>query len=142
VTKPKLVVKKSEFVGGAPMESRVGVRDWKVIYPELGVDTKTLIVGIVEIEPGQHSPLHRHNCEEIYYVLGGCGEVETDSVRYPFEAGDAIFNPPNVPHRVWNTHDTETVRLLVVAGIMFVGLLPEWPTPSPYEILENNHEDH
>jgi hypothetical protein len=24
----------------------------------------------------------------------------------------------------------------VVAGIMLVGLLPRWPTPTPYEILE------
>ncbi len=132
----KLVVKKSEFVGGAPMEVRAGVRDWKVIYPELGVDTKTLIVGIVEIEPGQHSPLHRHNCEEIYYVLNGTGEIESEGERHPFEAGDGVYNPPNIAHRVWNTHPTETLRLLVVGGIMFVGLLPEWPTPSPYEILE------
>jgi hypothetical protein len=36
---------------------------------------------------------------------------------------------------VWNT-GTETVRLCVVGGIMFVGLVPTWPTPSPYEILE------
>ncbi|MGQ9887277.1 MAG: cupin domain-containing protein [Aggregatilineales bacterium] len=132
----KLVVKKSEFVGGAPMEVRAGVRDWKVIYPELGVDTKTLIVGIVEIDPGQHSPLHRHNCEEIYYVLNGTGEIENEGERYPFEAGDGVYNPPNSAHRVWNTHPTETLRLLVVGGIMFVGLVPEWPTRSPYEVLE------
>ena len=30
----------------------------------------------------------------------------------------------------------ETLRLLVVAGIMLVGLLPRRPTPTPYEILE------
>jgi hypothetical protein len=28
------------------------------------------------------------------------------------------------------------VRLCVVAGIMLMGLLPQWPTPSPNEILE------
>lgn len=131
----KLIVKQSEFIGGAPMESRPGVRDWKVIYPELGVDTRTLIVGIVEIEPGAHSPLHRHNCEEIYYVLQGWGEIESAGEFHAFTAGDAVFNPPNIEHRVWNRSD-ETVRLLVVGGIMFVGLLPTWPTPSPYEILE------
>ena len=30
----------------------------------------------------------------------------------------------------------ETLRLLVVAWIMLVGLLPRWPSPTPYEILE------
>lgn len=132
----KVVIKPSEFIGGAPMETRPGVRDWKVVYPETGMPTQTLIMGIVEIDPGQHSPLHRHNCEEVYYVLQGRGEIESDGVRYPLEAGDAVLNRPNVPHRVFNTDDRETLRLLVVAGIMFVGLLPEWPTPSPYEILE------
>ncbi len=132
----KVVVRKSEFVGGAPMEARRGVRDWKLIYPETGVETKTLIMGIVEIPPGQHSPLHRHNCEEVYYVLGGRGEVESDGERFAFEAGDAIYNRENSAHRVFNTGGAEPVRLLVVAGIMFVGLLPRWPTPGPYEILE------
>jgi quercetin dioxygenase-like cupin family protein len=129
----KVVVKKSEFLYGAPMEARPGIRDIKVIYPETGMRTKSLVVGIVTIEPGAHTPRHRHNCEEIYYVLEGRGEVESDGVRHPFEAGDAVLNRENVYHRVYNTGD-ETLRLLVVGGIMFVGLLPQWPTESPYEI--------
>ena len=132
----KVVVRQAEFLPGAPMESRPGVRDWKCIYPETGVDTRTLIMGIVEIPPGQHTPLHRHNCEEVYYALRGRGELEAEGERFLFEAGDAVFNKENTAHRVFNTHPTETLRLLVVAGIMLVGLLPRWPTPTPYEILE------
>jgi hypothetical protein len=60
---------------------------------------------------------------------------ESEGKRYPFEAGDAIYNEENTLHRVFCTGDEE-VRLLVVGGIMFVGLVPEWPTPSPYEIFE------
>lgn len=133
----RVVIKPAEFKGGAPMEARPGVRDWKLIYPETGMPTQTLIMGIVEIEPGQHSPMHRHNCEEVYYVLAGRGEIETDGLHHAFEAGDAVLNRPNVPHRVFNIDDTQTLRLLVVGGIMFVGLLPRWPTSSPYEILES-----
>jgi mannose-6-phosphate isomerase-like protein (cupin superfamily) len=132
----KVVVKPSEFIGGAPMETRPGVRDWKVIYPETGMPTQTLIMGIVEVAPGQHSPLHRHNCEEVYYVLQGRGEIESNGVRHTLATGDGVLNRPSVPHRVFNTDARETLRLLVVGGIMFVGLLPNWPTPSPYEILE------
>lgn len=131
----KVVIKPAEFKGGAPMESRPGIRDWKLIYPETGFPTKTLILGIVEVGPGNHSPLHRHNCEEVYYVLQGKGEIESDGARHPFEAGDAVYNREGSVHRVWNT-GTETVRLCVVGGIMFVGLVPSWPTSSPYEILE------
>jgi quercetin dioxygenase-like cupin family protein len=133
----KVVIKKSEFIGGAPMEKKKGVKDWKVIYPETGFPTKSLIVGIVEIPPGGNSPLHRHNCEEIYYVLQGKGEIESENLRYPFETGDAMYNKENTLHRVFNTGD-DVVRLLVVGGIMFVGLVPEWPTPSPYEIFEED----
>lgn len=131
----KAVIKSREFVGGAPMEAAEGVRDWKVIYPETGFPARTLIMGVVEIDPGRKSPLHRHNCEEVYYVLQGSGEIVSDGIAYPFEAGDAVYNLEGTSHRVRNT-GTESVRLVVVGGIMFVGLLPEWPTPGPYEILE------
>ena len=132
----KVVIKPGEFVGGAPMEARDGVRDLKVIYPETGFPARTLILGLVEIDPGRDSPLHRHNCEEVYYVLQGTGEVISDGIAHPFESGDAVYNLEGTSHRVRNT-GAETIRLVVVAGIMFVGLLPEWPTPGPYEILED-----
>ncbi len=69
-------------------------------------------------------------------LLVGPGEIESDGKRFPFETGDAIYNKENGAHRVFNTGTAEPVRLPVVAGLMFVGLLPDWPTPGPYEILE------
>lgn len=117
------------------MERKPGVKDWKLIYPETGVETKTLIMGIVEVQPGQQTPLHRHNCEEVYYILEGRGSIESDGERFDFEAGDAVYNREKTAHRVFNT-GSEPLRMLVVAGIMLVGLLPQWPTHSPYEILE------
>lgn len=134
--KRKVVVKQSEFVSGSPMEARPGVKDWKLIYPETGTETRTLIMGIVEVDPGVHSPLHRHNSEEVYFVLQGRGVLESEGERYEFEAGDAVYNKENTEHRVFNTDPSKKLRLLVVGGIMFVGLTPRWPTPSPYEILE------
>ncbi|MFQ5895543.1 MAG: cupin domain-containing protein [Nitrospinota bacterium] len=131
----RVVVKSSKFLRGAPMERHRGVRDLKCVYPETGCESRTLIMGIVEVDPGAHSPLHRHNCEEVYYVLRGRGEVESEEERHPFEAGDAVYIRENSAHRVFNAGE-ETIRLLVVAGPMFVGLLPRWPTESPYEILE------
>src|SRR5215213_11287971 len=72
---------------------------------------------------GHHSPLHRHKCEEVYYVVKGSGEIEVDGERHAFGPGSAIFNRPQTVHRVWNTGD-ETVQLVVVAGVM---LVPLWP---------------
>ena len=133
----KVVVKKSEFLHGAPMESRPGIKDIKVIYPETGAGAKTLCMGIVEVEPGNHSPRHRHNCEEVYYVMQGRGYILNEDGKHHFESGDAILNRENVWHSVF-CEGAEPVRLLVVGGIMFVPLWPKWPTDSPYEIDQSD----
>jgi len=132
----RVVIRKEEFLPGAPMESKRGVRDWKIIYPETGFENKTLVLGLVEVDPGHRTPLHRHNCEEVYYILEGEGEVEVEGERYKVRAGDAVYIKENLKHRIFNTHPEKTLRYIAVGGIMLVGLLPKWPTPSPYEILE------
>jgi len=134
----RVTITQEEVLDGAPMQQRSGgVRDLKLVYPETGLDAKTLCMGLVEIDPGQHSPMHRHNCEEVYYVISGEGELESEGKRYPLKAGGAGLNRPNQTHRVWNTGH-EPLRLVVVAGIMLVPLWPEWPTPSPYEVFEGD----
>jgi quercetin dioxygenase-like cupin family protein len=130
MTQPKVVLKAAEALSGAPMERNPGVRDRKLVYPETGFPTRSLIMGIVEVDPGCRAPAHRHNCQEVYYVLDGRGEVVSDGVPRAFEAGDAVYNAPNSVHAVRNTGG-ERLRLLVVGGIMFVGLVPRWPTESP-----------
>lgn len=135
---PKCVILPEEILDGAPMQqSGGGVRDLKLVYPETGLEARTLCLGVVEIDPGHHSPLHRHNCEEVYYVVQGEGELESDGVRHALRPGAAALNRPNAVHRVWNT-GSETLRLVVVAGIMLVPLLPRWPTASPYEVFEGD----
>ena len=136
MSESRVVIYPEEVLEGAPMQSADrAVRDLKLIYPETGFEAMTLCLGVVEIEPGHHSPLHKHRCEEVYYVVQGTGELESDGRRYPLRPGSAVLNRPGVPYRVHNTGN-ETLRLVVVAGIMLVPLLPSWPTPSPYEILE------
>ena len=82
MAQPKVVLKAAETLGGAPMERNPGVRDRKLVYPETGFPTRSLIMGIVEVEPGCRAPAHRHNCEEVYYVLDGRGEVVSDGVPH------------------------------------------------------------
>jgi len=137
----RVVIKPEQFLDGSPMQQDDrSVRDLKLIYPETGFNAKTLCLGIVEIDPGHHSPLHRHNCEEVYYVVSGTGEIETDGVRHPISPGCAVLNQPQAIHRVYNT-GTETIQLVVVAGIMLVPLWPQWPTASPYEVFEGSSAD-
>ena len=134
----RVVITPAERLDGSAMQQAGGgVRDLKLIYPETGFDAMTLCLGVVEIDPGHHSPLHRHRCEEVYYVVRGAGELESDGRRYPLAPGCAVLNRPGVVHRVHNAGD-ETIQLVVVAGVMLVPLLPRWPTPSPYEVFEGS----
>ncbi len=136
--RPRVVITPAERLNGSAMQQAGGaVRDLKLIYPETGFDAMTLCLGVVEIDPGHHSPQHRHRCEEVYYVVRGSGELESDGQRYALSPGCAVLNRPNVVHRVHNT-GTEPLQLVVVAGVMLVPLLPRWPTPSPYEVFEGS----
>ncbi len=140
---PRVVIAPAERLDGSAMQQASGaVRDLKLIYPETGFDAMTLCLGVVEIDPGHHSPLHRHRCEEVYYVVRGSGELESDGKRFRLTLGCAVLNRPGVLHRVFNTGN-ETLQLVVVAGIMLVPLLPSWPTSSPYEVFEGSSaKDH
>jgi mannose-6-phosphate isomerase-like protein (cupin superfamily) len=138
---PRVVIASGERRDGSAMQQAGGgVRDLKLIYPETGFDASTLCLGVVQIDPGHHSPLHRHRCEEVYFVVRGSGELESDGRRYALGPGSAVLNRPGVLHRVFNT-GAETLELVVVAGIMLVPLLPKWPTPSPYEVFEGSTAD-
>ena len=62
----RTVLKPEQILDGAPMQQlHGGVRDLKLVYPETGLNAQTLCMGVVEIEPGHASPMHRHNCEEV-----------------------------------------------------------------------------
>ena len=131
----RVVIKREEWKPGSAMEVKKGVRDWKVIYPETGFPVKSLVLGVVEVEPKNSTPLHKHNCEEVYCILEGEGLLEIGDKRYNVMPGDAVYIKENMPHRIINTGNS-VLKYVAVAGIMFVPLLPAWPTQSPYEILE------
>ncbi|TDH34920.1 cupin domain-containing protein [Pseudohoeflea suaedae] len=133
-----VTISPEQILDGAPMQQEGGgVRDLKLVYPETGLGAQTLCMGLVEIDPGHASPMHRHNCEETYYVLDGQGELELEGERYPLVAGGCSLQRPNETHRVHNTGD-KTLRLLVIGGVMLVPLWPKWPTETPYEVFEGS----
>ena len=46
---------------------------------------------------------HQHqNLEQVYYILGGKGEVLYNEERYPVEEGDAIYLPSGEYHQMFN----------------------------------------
>src|SRR5262245_2572488 len=69
----------------------------RVIYPQLtGVKGATL--AIVYINPGEEIVLHRHQEEELYYIISGTGTVTLDDEVVPVGPGTAVYIAPNVVH--------------------------------------------
>jgi mannose-6-phosphate isomerase-like protein (cupin superfamily) len=134
----RVVVDPAQYLDGSAMQQASGaVRDLKLTYPETDFDAMALCPGVVEVDPGHHTPLHRHRCDEVYYIVSGHRELESGGRRYLIGPGCAVLNRPGVAHQVFST-GSEVLKLVVVAGIMLVPLLPRWPTPSPYEVFEGS----
>jgi len=59
-----------------------------------------------EIEPGGHTPHHKHDYEHEIVVLKGSGVARSEQGQREIKAGDAIWVPPNEIHNFENTGDT------------------------------------
>ena len=67
--------------------------------PELGSQSDIAIVQ--KIKPGKGTGLHHHNdVDEIFYVIDGTGTAVLGTKSYDIEAGDFIFIPKNLDHKI------------------------------------------
>ena len=103
----------------------------RIVYPQ-NVDTKGLIFGYVEVNPG-HAPHRWHNhiadkargfevvypkdFEEIYFIISGSGVVEwkTEEGEVKGEevsAGDTIFFPAGMPEHQLLNNSTEKMVIV------------------------------
>lgn len=70
------------------------------------------------VEPGGHTPHHRHNYEHGIYVVGGCGTVEVGGERRPIRAGDSLFIEPNALHH-FRADQGEALQFLCMVPTTF-----------------------
>jgi quercetin dioxygenase-like cupin family protein len=69
-----------------------------------------------EIPPGQSTPMHVHNADEIMYVLEGEGVFTVEGEEYEVGPGDSFYVKANLVHGP-NTNTGDTVwRFLYVIG--------------------------
>lgn len=70
-------------------------------------------VGLAIILPGHGNPLHFHpNCEEVIYVLSGCGTHFSDGQTIAMKPGTTLCIPVGVKHKLTNT-GAEPLKTLV-----------------------------
>jgi quercetin dioxygenase-like cupin family protein len=70
------------------------------------------------VEPGGHTPFHKHNYEHEVYVLGGRGIVRFKDTHRPITAGDVVLMPPNAMHQFKST-GTEPLLFLCMVPSQF-----------------------
>lgn len=75
-------------------------------------EASTLSVGVYELAAGSIDPQHPHTEGEVYYVVGGAGQVHIDGEDTEISPGSVIFVAAGVEHRFHSI--TEDLKLLVV----------------------------
>ena len=79
--------------------------------PELGSQNDITIVQ--KINPGKGTGLHYHkDADEIFYVIEGTGTAVLGDKTYEIEAGDFIFIPKNLDHKIRKYDSTGILKVV------------------------------
>lgn len=75
-------------------------------------EAPTMSIGVYELAAGSVDPQQPHTEDEVYYVVGGRGQVRIDGEDSEISPGSVIFVATGVEHRFHSI--TEDLKLLVV----------------------------
>jgi mannose-6-phosphate isomerase-like protein (cupin superfamily) len=80
-------------------------------------DPHKLRFHITEVEAGSRShPAHTHAGLEMFYVLEGRSTVEVEGEHYPLGPNEAIVVDASRPHGIFNSGDTRTRYMVIIAS--------------------------
>ena len=90
-----------------------------------------LTTSLVEIKPGGNQRIHRHEPEQVYYILEGSGLMIVGDREVHVESGDCVFIPSDTEHGLVNDGKL-TVKYFSAAAPAFdrEQLEKFWPLPS------------
>jgi quercetin dioxygenase-like cupin family protein len=83
----------------------------RMLVTSTSVDGNQSSLGYSVFTPGTALSPVSHRTEEVAYVVGGSGELRLDDRAVTFQAGDALFIPPDTWHAVVNTGDENVVMV-------------------------------
>jgi mannose-6-phosphate isomerase-like protein (cupin superfamily) len=99
--------------------------------PDQGVSSFEL--WLETVAPGSGTPVHRHQCEEVFVVLRGSGQLTLAGRNYPFGPDTTLIVPPETDHQVIN-NGSDDLHFLVVLGAPAHAATPEGqPIPLPWQ---------
>jgi mannose-6-phosphate isomerase-like protein (cupin superfamily) len=93
------------------------VKGLSKVWVDTGIDPEALRLHISEIAPGTAAhPPHTHEGVEAFYILEGCGILETQGERYALGPNEAIVLDATHPHGLTNTGDIPMRYVVMIAG--------------------------
>jgi hypothetical protein len=64
--------------------------------------------------PGTGTPIHRHDCEEVFVILRGGGTLRTRTANLTFTANSTLHVARNEVHQLVNSQADEWLQVMVV----------------------------
>jgi len=116
----------------APRYSRKeGIHSYLLASPRT-CNARQLTATLVEIDPEGFQRLHRHQPEQLYFILQGTGQMTVGDETREVHSGDCIFIPANAEHGLKNT-GAKTLIYFSAASPSFTlqELKDFWPIDSP-----------
>lgn len=92
-------------------ETPAGQVRWKTLISAERTDSQDLVMGLLEMPPGQALVRHLHPPAETYFIISGKGQVDIQGQIHELSGGSAVFVPPKAVHELRNTGDTTLVVL-------------------------------
>lgn len=95
---------------------------------------KHLSVWRQTMAPGESTPPHRHDCEEVVVVLDGRGTLQIAGETLEFGPDTTLVVPPDEPHMIVNTGDEPLTVLAAFAVSPVPVTLPDGtPLALPWQ---------
>ena len=110
-----------------------GAVAWRTVLGGDGTRGRSLTAGVAEVEPGapDRTFVHRHDPDELYFVLAGSGAVLVADQEFPVSAGSTVFVPGGAWHSARNTGDEVLQILYVFAADSFDDVVYEYRDGAP-----------
>lgn len=81
--------------------------------------------------PGAETPVHRHACEEVIFILSGSGRLTLEDQVSDFQADSTLIIPPDAVHQLTNTGRGD---LVLIAALGSAPVRVQTPTGDPLPV--------
>ena len=94
-------------------------------------ETRDLAAGIAEVAPGAEIMRHRHEPAEIYFIVGGRGDMEIEDRWQAVGPGCMVYIPPDTRHALRCTGEEPLVFVFAFPRDRFDGIAYHFEPGAP-----------